>query len=319
MKCPICRTATEKIVDNLLHCEDCSLTFDSTRTQPAYYENCLGYTPAIYNTFGDHLDVAATIVPHLSPEHRILDIGCSDGKLLLELRKRGFPNVTAYEVNKECQRHLQSHGIPLMAKGQTFDFIVLSSVIEHVDDLGQIKSFVDEVADERALLYVETPNRREYARYPKQIYSNREHINNFDLFSIRRLFKDWSVVQFAEKSALLNTYAAVWCLFSRRSLEHECGKIYFREVERLLAEAGDEFAVWGAGELAFQIITKYHPKITLIVDTYKAGGTLCAYPIKKPEEILEYDGALAVLTTTKQAEIRDAAIKLGFRGKIVLF
>ena len=111
----------------------------------------------------------------------------------------------------------------------------------------------------------------------------------------------------------------MWCLFSRRSLEGDYGKIYFREVERLLAEAGDEFAVWGAGELAFQIITKYHPKITLIVDTYKAGGTLCAYPIKKPEEILEYDGALAVLTTTKQAEIRDAAIKLGFRGKIVLF
>jgi SAM-dependent methyltransferase len=319
MNCPICGTTTENKVDDFFFCEDCSLTFDPVRKRPEYYEDCVGYTPAVYNTFGDHLDVAAAIVPHLSPQHRILDVGCSDGKLLLELRKRGFPNVTAFELNKECQKHLQSQGIPLMTEGQTFDFIVVSHVLEHVDDLGQIKALVDQVAAEQALLYVETPNRREYARYPKQIYSNREHINNFDLFSIRRLFKDWSVVQFAEKTTLLGTYAAVWCLFSRRSLEHEYAKTYFREVERLLAEAGGEFAVWGAGELAYQVISKYHPKIALIVDTHKAGGQLCGYPIKKPEELLKYDGTLAVLTTTKQSEIRDAAIKLGFRGKIVVF
>lgn len=319
MKCPICGKETDKTVDNLLLCEDCSLTFDSVRRQPAYYEDCPGYTPAIYNTFGDHLDIAATIVPHLSPEHRILDIGCSDGKLLLELRRRGFPDVTAHELNKECKRHLQSRGIPLLAKGQTFDFIVLSHVIEHVDDLGQIKSFVDEVAANGALLYVETPNRREYARYPKHIYSNREHINNFDLFSIRRLFKDWSVVAFAEKTSHLNTYAAVWCLFSRRSLESEYGRIYFGAVERLLAEAGDEFAVWGAGEFTVQVINKYHPNVKLIVDTYKAGGTVCGYPIHAPEALLQYHGTLAIFSPAKQEEIRDAAIKLGFRGKIALF
>jgi hypothetical protein len=38
-----------------------------------------------------------------------------------------------------------------------------------------------------------------------------------------------------------------------------------------------------------------------------------------PEALLKYDGTLAVFSTAKQDEIRGAAIKLGFRGKIVLF
>jgi hypothetical protein len=192
-------------------------------------------------------------------------------------------------------------------------------VIEHVDDLWSLKKFVDSVSSKKALLFVEAPNRRQYAQYYKNIYSNREHINNFDIFSIRRLFKDWSVVSFGERTANFNTYAVAWCLFSKKSLEEEYEKKYFKEVERMLNEGGREFVAWGAGEFAVQIIKKYKPKIKYFVDTFKHDSTLFGYKIYKPEKILEYKGSLVVLSTTKQEEIKRAAIKMGFKGKIVLF
>jgi len=85
----------------------------------------------------------------------------------------------------------------------------------------------------RTALRREPPNRREYARYPKHIYSNQEHINNFDLFSIRRLFKGLVGRPLRGEVRHLQTYAAVVVpVLGRRSLEGDYGKIYFREVER---------------------------------------------------------------------------------------
>ena len=316
--CPICGESPSAFVGELLHCQECSLTFDPVRTPTSYYRgHCANYVPGVRNVFERHIAVADRIVPYFTSSTRILDIGCATGELPIELRRRGF-DVTAHEVNEECIAYLKGQGIPMMRAGQKFDFIILQHVLEHIDDLRGMKRFVDNLANPGAHVYIETPNRRQYARYPKAVYSNREHINNFDLFSIRRLFCDWSVIDFAESTAIRDTLAVVWCVLSWRSHEGDYAEIYGRNIERMLAEAGEPFAIWGAGEMADKMLAQYRPSVALIVDTYKAGGIFHGRLIESPMALRGFNGALMICTSDKQDEIQEAARSLGWAGKVVL-
>ena len=316
--CPICGKTVDTTVGELLFCQECSITFDPVRTPTSYYRGrCANYIPGIRNDFDRHIAVADRLVPYFTPGIRILDIGCATGELPIELRSRGFP-VTVHEVNEDCLEYLRAQGFPLLEAGQKFDFIILQHVLEHIDDLRRMKAFVDSLAAPNALVYIETPNRRQYAKYPKAVYSNREHINNFDLFSIRRLFCDWSVVDFGESAAIRDTLAVVWCILSRRSHEGDYEEIYTRNIERMLYECGEPFAIWGAGEMADKLLARYKPEVSLIVDTHKAGGTIQGRPIRPPEDLRSYSGALMICSSDKQYEIQEAAEKLGFSGKVVM-
>jgi len=47
--------------------------------------------------------IADIIAPHLqSPEMRILDVGCASGRLLANIRERGFVNVTGLDPSDSC-------------------------------------------------------------------------------------------------------------------------------------------------------------------------------------------------------------------------
>ncbi|MBP7796473.1 MAG: class I SAM-dependent methyltransferase [Elusimicrobiales bacterium] len=73
---------------------------------------------------------------------KILDAGCAQGNLLLYLRNKGFKNICGIDSNKELLKQLsdsdiETHTMDLIKTDfddETFDVIVSSDIIEHIDD-----------------------------------------------------------------------------------------------------------------------------------------------------------------------------------------
>ena len=91
--------------------------------------------------FGDELKRAG-----VSPDARVLDVGTGTGSNLRMLRDLGFTRVTGLDASDEAIRFCASKGFGFVRRGdicampfaeESFDLILATDVIEHVDDDGQ--------------------------------------------------------------------------------------------------------------------------------------------------------------------------------------
>lgn len=104
-------------------CSCCGLCFDDLPASQAdfdsFYEASSKYAAA--NTGGSGGCSAADLrrwenvidilSPHLKTAHRIVDIGCGKGGLLLALRARGFQNLVGIEPSSGCRHALAEQNI----------------------------------------------------------------------------------------------------------------------------------------------------------------------------------------------------------------
>jgi SAM-dependent methyltransferase len=83
-------------------------------------------------------------IQHLQPDWRVLDVGCGNGALTYDLKEH-CTSVTAIDLNlkniKRAKTQFEREGITYICGDatqyvfdQTFDAIVLSNVLEHIED-----------------------------------------------------------------------------------------------------------------------------------------------------------------------------------------
>jgi SAM-dependent methyltransferase len=135
--------------------------------------------------------IADIIAPHIPrAEARILDVGCATGRLLANLRERGFPNVTGLDPSPACAAAAgKLYGIPVYTKtlaelgatSEKFDLVILVGVLEHLRDLDEAFVHLRAILNPGGQLYFEVPDATAFANWtnaPYQDFST-EHINFF--------------------------------------------------------------------------------------------------------------------------------------------
>ncbi|MEN7547926.1 class I SAM-dependent methyltransferase [Rapidithrix thailandica] len=79
----------------------------------------------------------------LNADSALLDIGCAGGPLLIELENRGFHNLTGIDVSAPAIQLAQKRGLKnvqvmdgakLAFENDSFDLIIASDVLEHIQD-----------------------------------------------------------------------------------------------------------------------------------------------------------------------------------------
>src|SRR3989338_7364438 len=80
---------------------------------------------------------------HCSMSAKILDVGCSTGHLLYLLKKQGFKKVNGIDPAPECKKaalaqfrlNIATASINTFKSRQKYDFIILSAVLEHINEV----------------------------------------------------------------------------------------------------------------------------------------------------------------------------------------
>ena len=145
--------------------------------------------------------IADIIAPHIPrADARILDVGCATGRLLANLRERGFPNVTGLDPSPTCAAAADKlYGIPVHTKtlaelgatAEKFDLVILVGVLEHLRDLDEAFVHLRTLLNPGGQLYFEVPDATAFADWqnaPYQDFST-EHINFFAPLSLENTLR----------------------------------------------------------------------------------------------------------------------------------
>ena len=143
-------------------------------------------------------DIVAPRIP--SPEARVLDVGCASGRLLANIRERGFPRVTGLDPSPACAATAaRLYSIPvrtmtlgeIAASGERFDVVIMVGVLEHLRDLDAAFLQLRTLLSPGGLLYVEVPDVTAFADWPNAPYQDfsTEHINFFSPISLGNLMR----------------------------------------------------------------------------------------------------------------------------------
>jgi SAM-dependent methyltransferase len=135
-----------------------------------------------------------------APHSRILDIGCSTGRLLSLLKERGFSNVWGLDPSPGCAEAARRlYGVPVLTTSlsglaksrEKFDFVIMIGVLEHIRDLDGALATIHQILSPNGRVHLEVPDATQFADWPDAPFQqfSTEHINFFSSRSLANLMQ----------------------------------------------------------------------------------------------------------------------------------
>jgi SAM-dependent methyltransferase len=196
---------------DVVACSNCGFCFaddlpsqqeldDYYEKQSKYEHDSRGGAASEYDT--RRLPFAVSIISSWLGDRnaRIVDIGCANGGLLVELRKNGFNNVVGIDPSPSCARTAKElygidvHVAPISRIPGSiglFDVVILGSVLEHIVDLKGTIDRIKALLNPCGQVYIEVPDMSRCSQLndaPFQEFSV-EHINFYGPISLRNLWE----------------------------------------------------------------------------------------------------------------------------------
>jgi 2-polyprenyl-3-methyl-5-hydroxy-6-metoxy-1,4-benzoquinol methylase len=260
-----------------------------------------------------------------SRDARILDVGCANGGLLRALKELGFHDLTGLDPSPACAENTRrTPGVrafvgslgDLPADVGTFDCVILSHVLEHVQDLRLAIAAVARLTAVGGCIYLETPDA---ARYDECLVApfqdfNTEHINHFSLASLVNLARTAGLSPVRHGFKTLESppplpYPAVFAIFRKGPQTASAARVPDEELKGRIKEYIDrsrdlmrsincrlrevvnkspELIVWGTGQLAMKLLAETalgDARVVAFIDgnPINHGKTLHGQPILAPE------------------------------------
>jgi SAM-dependent methyltransferase len=186
---------------------------------------------AIYKPSGHPARVFSqqTILKHLDNTKTVLDLGCNLGDISFMIAEAAKEvvgidyNAKAIEIaksrySKDNLTFLNAEALDYLKKNtKPFDVLILSHILEHLDDP---RKFLLDFKDYFQNIYIELPDfDRYYLNYYRRdfncrlIYSDDDHITEFDRYELRDLLKECKI-EILEAEYIFGVQK-LWCRVGR--------------------------------------------------------------------------------------------------------
>jgi 2-polyprenyl-3-methyl-5-hydroxy-6-metoxy-1,4-benzoquinol methylase len=238
------------------------------------------------------------VAPFLNSGASVLEVGCASGEFAATMRgKLPVGHYTAIELSpmgEKARAHVDElHTLPLdelllhgMMTGP-FDPIVLSHVLEHLEDIHHEVSVLGGLLSPNGALFIEVPNRSGHQNLPFD--DNASHLHFFSTTSLSRLLAAHGLeIQAAETSARLDArYADSIRIVARAFTPPQINTHLLSTLPRLADERS--IVVWGAGSMAHEVLANFlnSAQIDFFIDgnASKHGSTCLGRPVLPPEAL----------------------------------
>jgi SAM-dependent methyltransferase len=166
-----------------------------------------------------------TMLKHIDGTQTVLDLGCNLGDLSYMLSEKAKEVVGIDYMEKAIETAKQRWSRPnltfvhaealdyLKKNTKKFDVLILSHILEHLDDP---KTFLLNFKDFFKTIYIELPDfdryyLNHYRKYVgnKLIYSDNDHITEFDRHELKQLLKECNLEIFEEE--YIFGVQKLWC------------------------------------------------------------------------------------------------------------
>jgi SAM-dependent methyltransferase len=305
-----------------------------------------------------HHNTRDNILRHVSKDARVLDIGCYTGAVLALLRDSGIADVqgidpSAYAASVAKERF----GIPVTVGSLfddldlgTFDFILLSHVLEHIVELRPFLWRVQSLLKPEGQLYIEVPDAMDFflstnpddgfqiEHHEPFLQFSVEHVNYFTARSLENLLarngfeRVWVEPQSQTLSVVASVFkprAIVADPQAREALDRyvadsraHLGSV-LEVIDSIHAE-GSEVLVWGAGVHSQRLLAASklaEVPIRAFIDSDPAyhGGTLDGHPIVGPDALRDLPPLPIVISSRGyQDEIAQQIAAMGLPNRVHL-
>lgn len=277
-------------------------------------------------------------------EMRIADIGCATGNFLRFLQEKGLVYLMGIDPSLACVHFLEECGLKAkqavvneLNGEETFDFIRLNAVLEHVVDLHEFIEHIKTVLAPGGAVYLSVPNIEgffEEENCPFQEFSV-EHINYFSAQSLKMLMQKHSFCMIGHNittTAAFSELEAIFILKQQQQMPcctcmekdtsadakileylYKSQLLEDRINERLnqLVQSQEPVIVWGVGthtlrQLAVGNLAKCNIRMFVDSNPHYQNTTYRGIPICSPKEI---DSDEQILVSSWHAQ--DAIIHYG--------
>jgi SAM-dependent methyltransferase len=272
--------------------------------------------------------------PHIQSGAAVFEIGCATGELgafiLSSLPISRYEAVELSPAAEMARAHLGTvHRVPLpsvlargLVKPASFDLIIMSHVLEHIDDVVAEIRAVRTILKPSGVLFIEVPNGSGNPALPFD--DNLTHIHFFSPNSLLRLLATHGMLavsiatggrldaRYIDSLRVIASPFAVPDATARPLSEHP------------LIQGQTEIAIWGAGTLATELLENFFDagRIAFFIDSdpAKQGLSCLGRPIYSPEVLLNRLPAVLLINSIEFADEIEAALRQvspGFPGRVI--
>jgi SAM-dependent methyltransferase len=352
--CPVCSSRYKQVLFHqvfdgseydMVICDACGFAYaDGMQTQyelDKYYAEQSKYEHAELTTFEEMQfpELAHEIAEYIpNMDAHILEIGCSNGGLLNELKKLGYQHVAGLDPSPTCAINAErNYAIPVMINTITqadisrkFDFIIMIAVLEHIADLKRALFKVLDLLAPGGRVFVEVPDatkfRLDSSPYAPFMEFSTEHINYFSSTSLVHVMARCGLsVLHLEQKAYSKDTNVIRAVFEEERTK-ETLKAYIDE--SLIAEAhvidtldklDKPFIVWGAGSLTRRLSILGHlDNAAFFVDQNPNYTELNGKQVVRPAKLTDGGSApIVIASRVYQDEIVKQINDMGLKNKVI--